>query len=471
MAGIVVIGGGVSGLATACALMRRGHDVTVLERQINTGGNAVSLRSDGFLMEQGPTTINAAFPAANQWVSDLGLAEDSVDLGAGVRNRYLRDHRGLYGIPPSIFGFFRSAYLSPGAKFAMLREFSRRKKTDGAEESIHAFVTRRFGREFADKVIDPMAAGIFMGDSKALSIGGAFPRLAEMEQRFGSITRGILASKRGKEPGRRLFSWPGGIGVLPQTMTRRLGKRIRTGVAVTRLKPAGTGFDVVTAADGTINASAVVLAVQPHVASMLLESFDHDGAQATGAIAAPPVSVVFLGYKRDQVSHPLDGLGFLSVNGTGVISGVQFNSTMFPCRAPEGHVALSAYVGGARNPGLARAPGADLMDAVRAELAGQLEINGPPFFARVHHWPRGLPQYSLGHSERQRTIRKTPARIPGLFLTGNYLDGVSIAACLKSAGETAALVDALVSGKQAQSRPEWRPERSAFRASFPSGRP
>lgn len=434
----MIIGAGVSGLATADDLVARGFDVSVLERQTKVGGNAQSDRFDGFLMERGPTTLNAAFEPAMEHIRALGLEGNSVGLGRGVRNRYLRDAGALHGISTHRLGFFLSGYLSWRARLTLLAEPVRPRRTDGIEETIHGFVTRRFGAEFADKVIEPMAAGIFMGDAKKLSISGAFPKLVEMEQRYGSILRAIVAARRGSEPGRHLFSWPRGIGTLPQRLADRLGDRVRTGVAVNKVAKTASGFKVTTARDGVLNADAVVLAVQPHVAAMLLNDLDREGAEALASIAAPPIGVVFLGYRHAQVAHPLDGLGFLSTKGTGqVISGAQFSSTMFEHRAPEGYVAITAYVGGARNPELAVLPEPKLVDAVHRELAGLLGIDGAPVVTRCQQWARGLPHYTLGHIARRAAIETVPERVAGLYLTGNFIRGVSVTSCLEQAGMTA----------------------------------
>ena len=299
---VVVIGAGVSGLSCAQDLMARGLDVKVLERQVTTGGNAKSSTFDGFLMEHGPTTMNAAFPNAMARISALGLDAAARPLGPNVRKRYLRDENGLHGISAHPMGFFTSGYLSPIERASMLAEFLRPRKSGGTDETIHQFAARRFGKGFADKVIEPMAAGIFMGDSKTLSISGAFPKLVELEQRHGSIIRGILAAKRGSEPGRNLLSWDGGIGTLPQTQTRLLGPRIETGVTVTKITRNPAGFVVATANSGTVTARALVLAVQPHVAAALLEPLDPITAKAAAEISAPPISVVYLGYRPERVT-------------------------------------------------------------------------------------------------------------------------------------------------------------------------
>lgn len=452
---VIVIGGGISGLAVAYDLMKRGVDVQVLERQVRTGGNAISERFDGFLMEHGPTIFNASVQQAVAQIDALGLLDQAHDLGPEIKRRYLRDKGKLTGIPANPLGFFTSDYLSLRGRMRILAEglVPRHK---GGEESIHAFTARRFGREFADKVMDPMAAGIFMGDSRKLSISGAFPRLAEMEQALGSITRGVLRAKRGSEPGRHLYSWDNGIGTIPRILTGHLGARIHTGITVSGLARTAQGFTVSSNA-GTSNARAVVLAVQPHVAAQLLEQVDPVGAGTTGDIHAPAVNVGFFGYRREQVAHPLDGLGFLSTRDDGyILSGSQFASTMYPQRAPDGFVAISAYAGGVRNPELARLSGIDLMAQMHAELAGLLGIRGDPVVTRFRRWPLGLPQYTLGYGARKKLFFETPQRVEGLYLTGNYTNGVSVANCIKSAldiaGEVAANLSVSVGARDRAQR-------------------
>jgi oxygen-dependent protoporphyrinogen oxidase len=417
----VVIGAGISGLTAAYELMRRGRDVVVLERQVVVGGNAISERFGGFLMEHGPSTMNAAVPEALEVTRDLGLAASSVDLGANVRKRYLLDAGELSGISVHPLGFFLSGYLSLPARLSMLGEIMRPRRISPADETIHEFTRRRFCGEFADKVMEPLAAGLFMGDSMALSVGAVFPRLVEFERKFGSITRAVLNARRGSQPGRRLLA-------------QLLGRRIHTGTTVKRITPLTSGFEVKTTSAGTIRTRSVILAVQPHVAAALLEKVEPETAGAAGGIAAPPIGVVYLGYRRTQVSHPLDGLGFLSTKDENrVISGAQFCSTMFGGRAPDGHVSICCYVGGARNPEAARLHEGDMVGLVQAEISDLLGIKGPPVLSRVRHWARGLPQYTVGHLDRRSVLESAGQRMPGLILTGNYLRGVSIANCLASA--------------------------------------
>ncbi len=272
-----------------------------------------------------------------------------------------------------------------------------------------------------------------------------FPKLMEMEQRHGSIVMGILKSRRSgaKMPGRRLYSWRDGIATLPRALAQDMGPALRTGVAVRRIRAVPAGFRIETGATGNLVARAVVIATQPHVAARLLENLDASATEAAGAIAAPPLAVVFLGYRRGQVDHPLDGLGYLTRARAGrALSGTLFCSTMFPGRAPEGHVAFSAYIGGARAPEAALAAPGDLIAAARAEFGDLLGASGDPVVARVRQWPRGLPQYQLGHGVRVAALNELELRRPALFVTGNYLAGPAIGTCVDKAVEAAARVHA-----------------------------
>lgn len=436
---VAVIGGGVSGLATAYALLCRGHRVTVLERQVRAGGNAISERIGGFLMEHGPSSVNAAVVEAETLSRSLGLDSWRCELGPGVRHRYLlRDHM-LHRIQTHPLGFATSDYLPPLARLRMMGEFLVSPKRDGQEETVAGFWARRFGKDFARLVIDPLVGGLFAGLADELSMPAVFPALVDMERRYGSISRAVLASRRagGRMPGRRLYSWRDGVESLPKALAAALGNALVPGVAVRRVRRWTDGFRIESGA-GAVAARSVVLATQPQVAADLLDGLDPAGAEAAANVDAPPLAVVFLGYRRRQVAHALDGLGYLVPSCEGrPVTGTLFCSTMFPGRAPEGHVALAAYLGGARAPALAQAPAEELVATARAEFRDLLGVAGEPVVARVRQWPRGLPQYRLGHVERMAALRGAEQRAPGLFLTGNYFGGLSVASCVTQACETA----------------------------------
>ncbi len=439
-ADVVVIGGGISGLATAYDLKQRGHRVVVLERQASPGGNAVSERRSGFLMEHGPSTMNAHVPVANEISRGLGLDDERCDLGDGIRQRYLVSGGTLAAIPMGPFGLLTAGYLSPLARIRMLADFFLPHGKDGEEETVMDFCSRRFGREFAERVIDPLVAGIYAGRASELSVLAIFPKLVALEEKYGSVSLGMMHRRRegGKMPGSRLFSWRDGIATLPAALAQRLGTTIRTGVTVRRISPSHNGFDIHVGNKGRLQAKSVVVATQAHVTAQLISEIDPEGAAAARQIKAPPLAVVFLGFPRRCVDHPLDGLGFLTSEAENRnIIGAQFCSTMFPCRAPAGHVAVSAYLGGTRAPDLARLPAPELIDLARSEFRDLIGAVGNPTVAQVRHWPLGLPQYGSGHQALIEGLGTTDRRKSGLFLTGNYFAGPSVASCLSVAQETA----------------------------------
>ncbi len=439
---VAIIGGGISGLTAAYDLHRNGRKVVVLERQQQVGGNAISERIDGFLMEHGPTTLNAMVPQALNLASKLGLSGQQLDLGKGIRQRYLRQGSKLHGISINPAGFLLSSYLSPLGRLSLLGEILRPCKTAPEDESVHAFASRRFGREFADKVMDPLAAGMFGGDSQCLSMHATFPTLVEMEQRHGSITRGVIKAKRGSEPAKRLFSFRDGVGSLPHALSVKLGNAVQTGIAVKSFCHVGEGYKIDTHSRGSVLAKSVVLAVQPHVATQLLAPLDEQSANAASLIDAPPMSVIFLAYRRDQIAHPLDSLGFLSVKDSGgIITGAQFLSTMFDGRAPDGFVSIAAYVGGVRNRDAAGMASDNLIGQVHRELSLLMQIKGEPVLSRCRQWARSLPQYEMGHSDKVAVLKSLSDRHPGLYLTGNYLAGVSVANCIGQARAVAGDVE------------------------------
>ncbi|MEE8505009.1 MAG: protoporphyrinogen oxidase, partial [Kiloniellales bacterium] len=337
---VAVIGGGVSGLAVAYDLVSRGREVVVLERQVRAGGNAVSERIGGFLMEHGPSSVNAASPAT-ALSGTLGIDGLRCDLGPQVCYRYLTGGGRLHQVSTHPFGFLSSGYLSPRARLRLLAELlvppggaqTEEAETEaaGTEESVADFWSRRFGAEFTERVIDPLVGGLFAGRAAELSMPAVFPALLEMERRHGSITGAVLRRRLAgaKMPGRRLHSWANGMGTLPAALARALGPALRTGIAVRRIGVQPGGFRIEAGPAGVIEARSVVIATQPHVAATLLEGLDDVAADAAATISAPPLAVVFLGFRRAQVDHPLDGLGYLTPQSEArALTGALFCSSM-----------------------------------------------------------------------------------------------------------------------------------------------
>lgn len=441
---IAVIGAGISGLTTAHALAAAGHDAVVLDRRSAPGGRIHTERRDGFLVEHGPNSLVSPAPGAEALIDALGLADARIERGEQVKNRYLvRDGR-AHALPLDPFGFFASGFFSLRGRLRLLGEpFIR---PEPADETVTRFITRRFGRELLDYVFDPLVGGLYAGDPQQLSIAALFPHLKRLEREHGSILRGVLAARRagrsGFDPGkRRLFSFSNGMATLPARLMETLAGRVRFGTRVEGIERLPSGYRLKLRQGehlATLRARSVVVALPAYAAARALAPLCADTGATLGDIAHPPLAVVALGFRAADIAHPLDGLGVLmpKAERRGTL-GMLFSSTLFAGRAPDGHVLLTAYVGGARQPELALLPREEIEALVLEEARDLLGARGKPVFSSVRYWRHGLPQPGLGHERRVAALRALEAEWPGLFVTGNYISGVSTAACIDAALATA----------------------------------
>lgn len=439
---IAVVGAGISGLTAAHSLAAAGHDVVVLDRRQAPGGRICTERREGFLVEHGPNSLMSPAPGAESLIETLGLDHDRIERGERVRHRYLVRNGRVHALPLDPLGFFSSGFFSLAGRLRLLAEpFI---PAEAKDESVAEFVRRRFGRELLDYVFDPLVGGIYAGDPERLSVSALFPQLKRLERAHGSIVRGVLAARRSDLTGkfdprrRRLFTFRNGMGSLPDRLVRSLSGRVHFGVRVEAVAPMRVGgfrldvreSDVLSA----LRVASVVVALPAYAAARVVQPLSADVAASLAAIDHPPLAVVALGYRAGDVDHPLDGLGVLTptVERRSVL-GVLFSSTLFAGRAPPGHVLLTAYVGGARQPDLALLPREQLQHLVAQEARDLLGVRGEAVFSTVRYWRRGLPQPDLGHDRRIAALRGLETEWPGLFVTGNYVAGVSAAACIDAA--------------------------------------
>jgi oxygen-dependent protoporphyrinogen oxidase len=449
---IVVVGAGISGLATAYALQNRlpDADILVLESASRIGGTIWSERRDGFLVEHGPNGFLDTKPSTVQLSLALGLNAELVSALPAARHRYLFHKDRLMQLPEGFWSFLTTPLLSWRSKWAVLTEGFRPAKRDDADESVHDFFCRRTTAEIAETLADALVTGIHAGDPKLLSMPAAFPRLASLEKEYGSILKGMkhLARERrrqaqqaGRSPsaGSRILSFRDGLRTLIETLRTRLKTPPVLGVEVRRILLDAVGqWAIQGPGQDRWTADVVILACPAFRQAEIVADLDAELAELLGGIAYAPAVVVAIGYRREDVPHSLDGFGHIVPQRLGAdLLGSQWCSSIFPDRAPPGCVLLRAICGGWHRQDLASWEDARLVEAVRHHYRQVLGIAAAPVFHQVVRWPRGIPQYHLGHRERVRRIEERAQCHRGLFLTGNALHGVAMNDCTEQAEITA----------------------------------
>ena len=454
---VVIVGGGLSGLTTAFRLKQLAPDVsvTVLEDRARAGGNIGTEDHNGFRVEIGPNGFLDRTPAVPQLCTDLGLA-DRLVAGSEIarKNRYLFLDGQLRKLPGGLFGLLTTRLLSTRGKWQLLTEPFRAKRTESQEESVAEFVTRRAGKQAADIFADALVTGIHAGDPNLLSVAAAFPRLPKMEREAGSVIRGFLrAAKQRKAdaqahgeppPGpQRMWSFREGLQVLTDSLVEQCGAKLHAGVRVQSLSASASVSQwKVYAENGRAwSADAVVLACPARQQAEILSELDHPLADEIAGIPYNRVAVVALGYRQADCPRPADGFGYIAPQNTRRdVLGVQWCSSVYPGRAPEGFVLWRALCGGIHRADMVSLNDDDLLRAVHAEMKVAMKVTAEPVFSRIVRWPEAIPQYVLGHLDRVARIEAAASRHAGLFLTGNAYHGVAMGDCVDRGSSTAAKV-------------------------------
>ncbi len=445
---VVVIGGGISGLACAFRLQQLGVPVTLLEANERAGGLIGTVEKGGFLFESGPQSFHGT-PALFDLIRQLGIEGEIVKADAQAP-RFVFLHGRLSKISMSPQALLTSSLLGPGSRWKIASERFQRTKPPSEEESVASFVRRKFGHEVLEYLVSPFVSGVYAGDPEKLSLRAAFPTLDEWEREFGSVIRGAMKSRPAKEASTGpppLCSFRRGMGTLMHTLAEKLGDNVRLGAcaAAANRSSSGSGgrhgYEICFAHAGcesTIEARAIVLAAPAYAAAHLVEPISAQLGKTLSGIAYAPVAVIASGYHEHQFGGAPQGFGFLVPRGEKLRTlGTVFNSSLFPDRSPEETVAITSFVGGATDPEIVEQKVEKIAAIVQEENARVLGITGPPIASAVWQHAKALPQYNLGHGHIVEAIRDAERESPGLFFAGNYLVGPAIGKCVEEGFKTA----------------------------------
>ncbi len=444
---VAVVGGGLTGLTAAWRLHQAGHRVTVFEKAPQVGGAIVTTEKEGWLVEGGPNSLQETAEVA-ALIAELGLCEQRTLVNPAAKKRFIVRAGRPVMVPLSPAGLLTSPLFSPGARLRVLAELFTRPRVRTTDVNLAAFVASHFGREIVDYGLNPFVGGIYAGDPEKLSARYAFPSLWQLERSHGSLLRGLRAQAnerraRGDAAGVvPIISFKHGLQTLPRALAAALpAGAVQTDATVTSLIPGKPWKLIWTRADTVTTAEfdAVVLALPAAgLAALVFSTLGERTLASLDHLPHPPVSSLFLGFKREQVAHPLDGFGALvPAKENRRLLGVLFSSSLFAGRAPDGHVALTVFAGGMRQPETGRLDTATLLARVLPDLRELLGVTGEPVFMQHTFWPKAIPQYNLGHERFLEPLNRCETQYPGLFIGGNARDGISLPDCLKSGTELA----------------------------------
>ena len=448
MTKIVVIGGGIAGLAAARRLeaLLPNAAVALVEREPRLGGKLLTERVDGFVVEGGPDSFLSRKERGVGLCEELGLADELVGRRPENEHSFVRRHGTLHPLPAGLTGMIptslealaQSALLSPEGRERIAAEVDLAPLPAGGDESVASFVSRRLGREAYEWLVEPLVTGIYGGDGEELSLRATFPNLRALELEHGSLVRGLLAQPRPNMKFPPFVTLRSGMDTLAAALVGGLERTTRlTGRPVLAVRERSGAYAVDIHGGDVLDADAVVVAVPAFAAAELLSELDSDLATTHAEIPYASSAVVTLGYLGQDAVHSLDGYGYVipRAEGSDVLA-CTWTSSKWEGRAPSGHVLIRVYAGRFGDRGITSESNEDLIALAREEMH-RLGIDARPMLARVHRWPLGMPQYVLGHLERVERIDAALERHPGLALAGAAYRGVGIPDCIHSGEEAA----------------------------------
>lgn len=465
MSSVVIIGGGMSGLAAAYRLHKLDPtlDLTLIERDSYFGGKILTEQVDGFVIEGAPDSFLARKARGVGLCEELGIAHTLYGRDPRHSGSFVKVGGALHPLPAGLSGMIPTnlqaladnPLISPAGKERLAQEVNlppAPQNSEYADESVAAFVSRRLGREVYEKLVEPLMSGIYAGNGDQLSLAATFPQLRQLEIKHGSLLKGLMSAESGSgsaPPYPPFVSLPGGMGTLVQAILDQLpANALRRGVGVTYIRRNRTRPGYMAALDNgaVVAADALIVTTPAFVTAQLVDSLDPALAVAHAAIPYASSAIVTLAYNLDTITRGRYGDLAQIPNGYGYVIPRIANSDVLACtlssnkwtgRAPADAFLLRVYLGRYGQRDVTHCGDSELLDLARQEVQETLGIDATPILQRIHRWPLSMPQYILGHLDRLAQIERRLSHHPGLFLAGAAYRGVGIPDCIQ-AGETAA---------------------------------
>ncbi len=440
---ITVLGAGISGLATSYWLHKEGFNITVLEARSESGGAMQTEFEDGFLIDYGPNSGLETTPLIKELVDEIGLKDEMIYANEEGNKRYILKNDKLHALPMNPPSFIKTKLFSSKAKFRLMAEPFISKSSDGYYQSIAEFVKRRLGQEFLDYAIDPFVSGVFAGDPNKLSVKSAFPKLYRLEELYGGLFKGMIKGakerKKSNEESKqsaKMFSFKNGMQSFPRAIADNLQNKIKFQCDVDKVLKENGKYKIAYKQNDELKEleTDIVLSTIPSFKTAnVFQDIDKNLSEHLNDLFYPPVMVLYVGYKKEQIKQPLDGFGFLIPSKEKKsFLGAIWSSTIFVNRANHDSAAFTLFVGGARKPDILNSDKQELIDNVIEEFKSIMQIDEDPIFIKEKLWSRAIPQYNIGYIEHENYFEKFELENPGLFLSGNYRGGISVGDCVKN---------------------------------------
>jgi oxygen-dependent protoporphyrinogen oxidase len=450
---VAVLGAGIGGLAAAHTLKKLrdgGKDIQIslIEASERVGGKIMSERKEGFLCEYGPNSLLDNRPAAMTLVEEVGLKDKILRSNDSARRRFIYSNRTLHELPEGPKSFMKSKLISFPGKLRMAMELIIKKGDPEKDETIEEFAKRRLGKEAYDKLLDPMITGIFAGDPTRMSLKTCFERIHELEMQYGGLFKAMM--KLGKEkkargeksdsgpagPGGTIVSFKDGLKELIDALYDELKEFIRLNTRVTSIVKDGDAYRLTVVEDGSeeeLQFDKVVICTPTYVMPDMLKNLSDKAAAELMKIPYAPVSVVALGFLKQELNHPLDGFGFL-IPGKEKreILGCLWTSSIFEHRAPDEKAFLRIMIGGMRSPDLAKKSYEELVSITLKELKATMGISAVPVFSNIYSHERAIIQFHTGHEKISNVVKEELNKFPGIVLGCNTYGGIGIDGAVKN---------------------------------------